>query len=64
MDEDFNAPLNIKLLEEHGISSTDVKKLIDAGFHTIESVSYTSKKNLLNVKGLSENKLDKILEVC
>jgi DNA repair protein RAD51 len=38
-----------------------VKKLCDAGFYTIESVAFTPKKNLLNVKGISEAKADKIL---
>jgi DNA repair protein RAD51 len=35
---------------------------MDAGFKTVESVMYTTKKQLVNVKGLSENKVDKIIE--
>ncbi|XP_023257750.1 DNA repair protein RAD51 homolog B-like, partial [Seriola lalandi dorsalis] len=33
----------------------------DAGFHTIEAVAYAPKKELLNIKGISEAKADKIL---
>ena len=48
-------------MEESGISATDVKKLIEAGYHTVESVAYTPKKQLLTVKGIAETKADKIL---
>ena len=44
-----------------GISAADVKKLVEAGFHTVESVAYTPKKALLAIKGISEAKCDKIL---
>lgn len=44
----------------HGISATDVKKLSDAGYHTVESVAYAPKKALLTIKGISEAKADKI----
>ena len=47
--------------QQHGISANDVKKLVDAGFYTIEGVAYTPKKALLAVKGISEAKADKIL---
>jgi len=54
-------PLPLSTLENHGICSSDVKKLIDAGFFTVEGVAYTPKKALLGVKGISETKADKIL---
>jgi DNA repair protein RAD51 len=38
-----------------------VKKLLEAGYYTVESIAYTPKKNLLNIKGISEAKADKIL---
>ena len=64
MDDELGGPIPILKLEEHGISASDIKKLTDAGFHTIESVAFTPKKNLIHVKGLSEAKIDKILEAC
>lgn len=47
--------------QQCGISASDIKKLEDAGFHTIEAVAYAPKKELLNIKGISEAKADKIL---
>lgn len=49
------------ILQECGISATDVKKLIEAGFNTVESIAYTPKKTILLIKGISEAKADKIL---
>ena len=48
-------------MQEAGISAADVRKLIDAGFHTVEAIAYTPKKALLQIKGVSEAKADKIL---
>ena len=39
MDEQFG-PLLVKVLEQHGITAADCKKLQDAGFYTIEAVVY------------------------
>lgn len=54
-------PIPVSKLEQHGISVTDIKKLTEAGFFTIESLAYTPKKTLLAIKGISEAKADKIL---
>ena len=60
-DEDTFGPLPVASLEQHGISAGDVKKLMEAGYNTVESVVYAPKKNLLTIKGVSEAKADKIL---
>jgi DNA repair protein RAD51 len=39
-----------------------VKKLRDAGFHTVESIAFSPKKALLTIKGISDAKADKLLE--
>lgn len=57
-------PSPIEKLEEHGISAADVKKLKEAGFFTVESVVYVQKRNLLNIRGISEAKCDKIVEAA
>lgn len=60
-DEDnLGGPLLIEQLEGNGITMNDIKKLKAEGFHTVESIAYTPKKNLLLVKGISEAKADKI----
>lgn len=38
-----------------------MKKLLENGYFTVESIAFTPKKNLLQVKGISETKADKIL---
>jgi DNA repair protein RAD51 len=43
-----------------GISAQDVKKLHEAGLHTVEAVAYATKKDLCAIKGISEAKADKI----
>lgn len=48
-------------VKQCGINANDVKKLEEAGFHTVEAVAYAPKKELLNIKGISEAKADKIL---
>ncbi|XP_053300503.1 DNA repair protein RAD51 homolog 1 isoform X2 [Pleuronectes platessa] len=60
-EEENCGPQPLSRLEQCGISASDIKKLEDAGFHTIEAVAYTPKKELLNIKGISEAKADKIL---
>ena len=60
-DEDQFGPLPISSLEQHGIGAADVKKLQEAGFNTVESVVYAPKKNLVEIKGISEAKADKII---
>lgn len=59
---ELDGPTPVKALEEKGINAGDIKKLEEAGFHTVESIAFTPKKNLVTVKGLSEAKVDKILE--
>ncbi|KAL0165117.1 hypothetical protein M9458_040870, partial [Cirrhinus mrigala] len=60
-EEENFGPQPVSRLEQCGISSSDIKKLEDGGFHTVEAVAYAPKKELLNIKGISEAKADKIL---
>ncbi|KAL4276999.1 hypothetical protein AHAS_Ahas20G0263300 [Arachis hypogaea] len=47
-----------------GIAALDIKKLKDAGICTVEFVAYTPRKDLLQIKGISEAKIDKIIEAA
>ena len=62
-EEEFQStgPLLVNKLQEAGIHPNDVKKLIEAGLNTVEAVAFTPKKHLLIIKGISEQKADKIL---
>ena len=53
----------IDILEENGISAADVKKLVDAGYNSLESIAYTTKKNLMQVNGIAEGKVDKLIKI-
>lgn len=50
----------IEKLEECGISATDIKKLRENGYYTVESVAYATLRALCEVKGISEMKATKI----
>ncbi|XP_011697004.1 PREDICTED: DNA repair protein RAD51 homolog A [Wasmannia auropunctata] len=59
LDEYTPAKL-VKSLAKNGITEGDVKKLQDAGYYTVESVAYATKKELVAIKGISEIKVDKL----
>ena len=50
--------------QQHGIGAADLKKLAEAGYNTIESIAFTGKKKLIEVKGITEVKADKLLEAA
>jgi DNA repair protein RAD51 len=53
-------PLLVGILEQQGVSAADVRKLQEAGFYTVESVVYAPRKKLTEIKGVSEQKADKM----
>jgi len=57
----FTGPLLVNKLQEAGIHPNDIKKLSEAGLNTVEAVAFTPKKNLIAIKGISDQKADKIL---
>ncbi|KAM3192452.1 hypothetical protein ACQJBY_069587 [Aegilops geniculata] len=59
-----HGPFPIEHLQASGIAAIDVKKLKDAGLCTVESVAYSPRKDLLQIKGISEAKVDKIIEAA
>ncbi|CAO3656114.1 unnamed protein product [Mucor fragilis] len=60
-DDEETGFLLISKLESSGISATDIKKLKEGGYYTVESIAYAPKKALLAIKGISETKADRIL---
>jgi DNA repair protein RAD51 len=55
---------HIDRLEGPGIQAGDIKKLKEAGMYTIEMVAHCTKKDLSQIKGISDNKVEKILEAA
>lgn len=56
-----SGPLTVAKLQEAGIHPQDIKKLAEAGLNTVEAVAYTPKKALMAIKGISDQKADKII---
>lgn len=50
----------IEKLQEFGIAAADIKKLKDNGVHSVEALAHSNKRDLNNMKGLSEAKVDKM----
>lgn len=44
--------------------SGDIKRLAEAGYHTVDSLTMTSRRALAKVKGISDTKCDKIMEAA
>uniref|UniRef100_A0A166C187 DNA repair protein RAD51 homolog n=1 Tax=Daucus carota subsp. sativus TaxID=79200 RepID=A0A166C187_DAUCS len=61
-EEIQHGPFPVEQLQGSGIAAVDVKKLKDAGLCTVEAVAYSPRKELLLIKGISEAKVDKIVE--
>jgi len=51
-------------LQAAGIAASDIKKLKDGGYNTAESVCYATKKQLCEIKGISEAKAEKLAEAA
>ncbi|XP_076955369.1 DNA repair protein RAD51 homolog isoform X1 [Bidens hawaiensis] len=63
-DDMQHGPFPVEQLQASGIAALDIKKLKDAGLCTVESVAYSPRKELLQIKGISEAKVDKIVEAA
>ncbi|KAG0438868.1 DNA repair protein RAD51 like protein A [Dictyocoela muelleri] len=55
-------PIMIEELKKEGINQSDINKLMEAGYNTVESLAFTPKKQIMLVKGFSEVKAEKILK--
>lgn len=56
-----DGPMPVSRLEGNGITNGDLKKLMEQGYHTVESIAYATKKALTLIKGISDVKADKLL---
>ncbi|KAK9055565.1 hypothetical protein SSX86_026649 [Deinandra increscens subsp. villosa] len=64
LEDMHHGPFPVEELQAAGIAALDIKKLKDAGLCTVESVAYSPRKELLQIKGISEAKVDKIVEAA
>jgi transcription termination factor NusA len=58
----FRSKENIFIFRQGAAANaTDIKKLVAQGFHTVESIAYSTLKSLTAIKGISEAKAAKLL---
>ncbi|GIL69835.1 hypothetical protein Vretimale_10120 [Volvox reticuliferus] len=60
-DDDFES---IDKLQQLGISAADIKKAKEGGVHTAQALLMVPKRHLAEIKGLSEAKVDKMVELA
>jgi DNA repair protein RAD51 len=53
----------IEELEALGVSKPDITKLKAGGFHTVESIAHSNLRRLTDVKGISEQKAQKLKDI-
>lgn len=61
VEQTQSGPTPLSALEGNGITAADIKKLVEHGFTTVESICFSTKKNLIEVKGINDAKAEKIL---
>ena len=59
---DLAGPHPLQALEGGGVTAGDIKKLQEAGIHTVEGLAHAPMKHLVAIKGLSEAKVKKLKE--
>jgi Helix-hairpin-helix domain/Rad51 len=52
----------LHLFQELGVGAAEIKKLKDGHIHTVDALAHASKKELAQIKGLSEAKVVKLKE--
>jgi DNA repair protein RAD51 len=56
------APTPVSALEGvNGLTARDIKLIVEGGFNTVESIAYTPRRALEQIKGISEQKASKLL---
>ena len=67
MDEDQEINLEFKSidgLQDYGVNAADINKLKGAGICTVKGLLMVTRKELLNIKGISDVKIDKMIEAA
>jgi meiotic recombination protein DMC1 len=63
-EEESLSATPIDKLQDHGINAGDINKLKAAGICTVKGMLMVTRKELLNIKGISDQKLDKMIEAA
>jgi meiotic recombination protein DMC1 len=63
-DEECLSSLTIDKLQEYNINAADINKLKAAGICTVKGLLMVTRKELLNIKGITDVKVDKMVEAA
>ncbi|EEA05081.1 Rad51 protein, putative [Cryptosporidium muris RN66] len=63
-EKNSNGPLKLEHLLSSGLTKRDLDLLRENGYHTVECLAYAPKRSLLCIKGISEQKCEKIKTAC
>lgn len=61
-DEESAVCISVERLKTVGVSASEVSKLLEAGYNTVQSLAFAPRKELLEIKGFSEAKVDKLIK--
>lgn len=64
VDAQATSYVRVEVLQEKGVNVADIQKLKAAGFATTQSIVGVMRKEIINVKGIGEAKVDKIIEAA
>jgi DNA repair protein RAD51 len=56
-----SGPIPLTALEGSGITAADLKKLSESGFSTVEAVAFSTRRQIAEVKGISDVKAEKLI---
>jgi len=63
-EEEEDSYALIDKLQDQGINAADITKLKNAGVCTVKGLLMVTRKELLNIKGITDQKLDKMIEAA
>lgn len=65
VEEDMSlTAISIDELQKHNVNAADITKLKSAGICTVKGLLMVTKKELLNIKGISDVKVEKMIEAA
>lgn len=64
VDEENLTSVSIDKLQEFNVNAADINKLKAAGICTVKGLLMVTRKELLNIKGISDQKIDKMIEAA
>ena len=63
-EDETLSSISIDKLQEHNINAADITKLKTSGICTVKGLLMVTRKELLNIKGISDQKVDKMIEAA